>query len=111
MVGLLGGCEMLQEAGDGEVEGKLAGNLVGFPEPPVVAAGIGIEDDCFAAEDSCFFDVEAVEVSGCKPVIILVDYACDHRGFLCLNDRYRLVGVETEEVLTKVALREVKVGE
>ena len=63
-VGLYGGCEMLQEAGDGEVEGELAGNLFGFTEPPVVAAGIGIEDDFFAAEDSWFFDIEAVEVFG-----------------------------------------------
>lgn len=51
-VGLLGGCEMLQEAGDGEVEGELAVDLFCFPEPPVVTAGIGIEDDGFATEDS-----------------------------------------------------------
>ena len=51
VVGLLGGCEMLQEAGDGEVEGELAVDLVSFTEPPVVTAGIGIEDDGFVAED------------------------------------------------------------
>lgn len=51
-VGLLGGCEMLQEGGDGEVEGELAVDLFCFVEPTVVAAGIGIEDDVFAAEDS-----------------------------------------------------------
>lgn len=51
-VGLLGGCEMLQEAGDGEVEGELAVDLFCFPEPPVVTAGIRIEDDGFATEDS-----------------------------------------------------------
>lgn len=52
MVGLLGSCEVLQETGDGEVEGEHAVDLFGFPEPPVVTAGIGIEDDCFAAQDS-----------------------------------------------------------
>ena len=42
MVGLLGGCEILQEAGDGEVEGELAVDLFCFTEPPVVTAGIWI---------------------------------------------------------------------
>ena len=51
LVGLLGVCKILQEAGDCEVEGELAGDLVCFTEPPVVAAGIWIEDDCFVAED------------------------------------------------------------
>jgi len=50
-VGLLGGCEMLQEGGDGEVEGEIAVDLFYFTEPPVVTAGIGIEDDGFVAED------------------------------------------------------------
>lgn len=52
MVGLYGGCETLQEGGDGEVEGELAVDLFCFPEPPVVTAGIGIEDDSFVAEHS-----------------------------------------------------------
>ena len=52
VVGLLGSCELLKEAGDDEMEGELAGNQVCFTEPPVVTAGVGIEDDCFAAEDS-----------------------------------------------------------
>ena len=43
---------MLQEAGDGEVEGELAVDLFCFVEPPGVTAGIGIEDDGFVAEDS-----------------------------------------------------------
>jgi hypothetical protein len=51
VVGLLGGCEMLQEGRDSEVEGELAVDLFCFPEPSVVAAGIGIEDDGFVAED------------------------------------------------------------
>lgn len=51
VVGLLGGCEMLQEGGDGEVEREIAVDLFCFPEPPVVTAGIGIEDDGFVAED------------------------------------------------------------
>ena len=51
MVGLLGSCEVLQETGDGEVEGELAVDLFGFPEPPVVTAGVGIENDGFVAED------------------------------------------------------------
>jgi hypothetical protein len=52
VVGLYGGCETLQEGGDGEVEGELAVDLFCFPEPPVVTAGIGIEDDSFVAEHS-----------------------------------------------------------
>ena len=52
VVGLLGGCEMLQEGGDGEVVGELAVDLFGFPEPPVVTTGVGIEDDGFVAEHS-----------------------------------------------------------
>ena len=55
--------------------------------------------------------VEAVEFPGCEPVIIMVDHARDQGGFLSLNDCYRLVGVELQEVLAKVTLREVKVGE
>ena len=51
MVGLYGGCEMLQEAGDGEVEGELAVDLVSFVDPTVEAAGVGIEDDGFALEN------------------------------------------------------------
>ena len=43
---------MLQEAGDGEVEGELAVDLVCFTEPPVVTTGVGIEDDGFIAQDS-----------------------------------------------------------
>jgi hypothetical protein len=50
--GLLGGCEMLQEGGDGEVEGELAVDLVSFVDPTVEAAGVGIEDDGFVAEHS-----------------------------------------------------------
>ena len=52
VVGLLGGCEMLQEAGDGEVEGELAVDMFCFPKPPVVTAGVGIENDGFIALDS-----------------------------------------------------------
>jgi len=52
VVGLLGGCEMLQEGGDGEVEGELAVDLVSFTEPPVVTAGVGIKDDGFVEEYS-----------------------------------------------------------
>ena len=44
MEGLLGDCEMLQEGGDGEVEGELAVDLVSFVDPTVEAAGVGIED-------------------------------------------------------------------
>ena len=52
VVGLLGGCEMLQKAGDGEVEGEVVVDLVRFTEPPVVTAGVWIEDDGFVAEHS-----------------------------------------------------------
>lgn len=52
VVGLLGGCEMLQEGGDSEVEGEIAVDLFYFVEPTVVTAGVGIEDDCFVAENS-----------------------------------------------------------
>ena len=55
--------------------------------------------------------IEAVEVTGCEPVVVVVDHACDHSSFLCLNDRYRFLGIETEEVFTKITLREVEVGE
>ena len=49
--------------------------------------------------------VEAVEVPGSEPVIVVVDHACNHSGLLRLNDCYRLVGVESQEVLAKVTLR------
>lgn len=51
MVGLLWACEVLQEVGDGEVEGEVVVDLVSFNEPPVVASGVGIEDDGFISED------------------------------------------------------------
>ena len=51
VMGLLGGCEMLQKGGDGEVEGELAVDLVSFVDPTVEAAGVGIEDDGFALEN------------------------------------------------------------
>lgn len=49
------------------------------------------------------------EVSGCKPVVIGEDHACYYGGFLCLNDGHRLVWVEAQEVLAKIALAEVEV--
>ena len=51
VVGLLGSCELLKEAGDDEMEGELAGNQVCFTEPPVVTAGVGIKDDGFVLKD------------------------------------------------------------
>ena len=51
-VGLLGGCEMLQEGGDDEVKGELVVDLLGFLKPMLITAGVGIEDDGFVAEDS-----------------------------------------------------------
>ena len=41
----------------------------------------------------------------------MVDHACDHCSFLCLNDRYRLIWVEAQEVLAKITLVEVEVRE
>ena len=55
--------------------------------------------------------IEAVEVTGCEPVVVVVDHTCYYRGFLSLNDCYRLVGVEAQKVLAKIALREVEIGE
>lgn len=52
IVDLLGGCEILREIGDGEAKGELLVDLFCFPEPMVVTAGVGIEDDGSVAECS-----------------------------------------------------------
>jgi len=54
VVDLPGGCEILREIGDGEVdvEGEFIVDLLSFTEPPVVTAGVGIEDDGSVAECS-----------------------------------------------------------
>ena len=51
VMGLLWSCEILQEAGDCEVEGEVTIDLFCFTEPPVVTAGVGIKDDGFVLKD------------------------------------------------------------
>jgi len=57
------------------------------------------------------FHSESVEVSGCEPVVVVVDHACYDGGFFCFDDCDGLVGVELQEVFAKIALAEVEVGE
>jgi len=52
VAGLLRGCEVFQEVGDGEVKGKLLADLHGFPDPMAITTCVEIKSDGFIADDS-----------------------------------------------------------
>ena len=107
MVGkVLRGCVLLEDGADGDVEGRILGQLL---DPFLIAIDIWEGDDFVAGEDQEAV-VDAGFAAGGEPDVFRHEAGTDDGGLLAFDERYRFIRMLLEQMLAEQALREIPGG-